>query len=354
MVPEAETVSLRPRRHGQLTCIKRPRIAVPYNGSSDGSERLRVMNENMLRQDPGDALAWTALEDDKASRDGDPVRFFRDIAVVVMQLPGDQVAVTVAGLLARRSRARLTILQMLAMPVAETDAWALVPDPTLVARYAQIRADGEQQIRDMRHRLSAMRVEGDVRTLEALHSAPPVLAAAASRRADIIFMIRPAGLAADVAMAHTYFAGLLLESGRPIVVVPEGTTAHLPPRHVIVAWSDTAEAARAVHDALPLLEAAETVDVVVVDAPADGIEPAARSVESLLSHLQSHGVVANLITCSSRGTTISHVLLDQASRRRAQLIVAGGYGHGRLREWAIGGTTRELFHDSRVPVLFSH
>lgn len=312
------------------------------------------MNENRLRQDPDDALAWTALDDDTGSRDSDPLRLFRDIAAVVMQLPGDQVAVTVAGLLARRCHARLTILQMLAMPVAETDPWALVPDPTLVERYAQIRASGEQQTRDMRHRLSAMRVEGDVRTLESLHSAPPTLAAAASRSADIIFMTRPAGSAADVTIAHTYFAGLLLESGRPIVVVPEGTTAHLPPRHAIVAWSDTAEAARAVHDALPLLEAAESVDVVVVDAPANDAERTARSVESLMRHLQSHRVVARLIACSSRGTAISHVLLDQASRRRAQLIVAGGYGHGRLREWALGGTTRELFHESRIPVLFSH
>jgi nucleotide-binding universal stress UspA family protein len=312
------------------------------------------MNEDRLRQDPDDALAATILEEGPGGDERASVRLFRDIAAVVMQLSGDQVAVTVAGLLARRSRSRLTVLQMLAMPVAETDAWALIPDPTLLQRYAQIRANGEQQAGDMRHRLSAMRVSGDVLTLEALHLSPPALAAAASRRADIIFMTRPATSAADVAVAHAYFASLLLESGRPIVVVPEGTTAHLPPRHAIVAWSDSAEAARAVHDALPILEAAETVDVVVVDAPVDGAETAVRSARSLLIHLKHHGVVANLITCSSRGTTISHALLDQASRRRAQLIVAGGYGHGRLREWAIGGTTRELFHESRVPVLFSH
>jgi nucleotide-binding universal stress UspA family protein len=312
------------------------------------------MNESRLLQDPNDGLAWHPLEAEKAQVRTEELHSFREIAVVVMQMPGDQVAVTAAGVFARRAGARLNVLQMLAMPQDAFDAWALVPDPTLVERYAKIRADGERQAQDMRHLISAMRLEGEVRTLEALYSAPPALAAAATRRADIVFMNRPAGSASDVSLAHAYFAGLLLESGRPVVVVPEGSKAHLPPRHAIVAWTDTAEAARAVHDALPLLEAAEAVDVVVVDAPASIMEPAARSVESLLTHLHSHGVRANLIHCSSRGTSIGHALLDQASRRHAQLIVAGGYGHGRLREWAIGGTTRELFLDSTVPVLFAH
>jgi len=157
-----------------------------------------------------------------------------------------------------------------------------------------------------------------------------------------------------VSMAHAHFAGLLLESGRPVLVVPEGTRVHLPPRHALVAWSDTAEAARAVHDALPFLEASEAVDVVIVDAPAEAQGPAQRSVEGLLAHLRGHGVRAELTVCSSGRSRVSHVLLDQAHRKQAQLIVAGGYGHGRLREWALGGSTRELFLNSPIPVLFSH
>lgn len=322
--------------------------------SRDGKQTVAYMNESRRLQDPDDAPAGHPPEAEKAPGPKENFHSFRDIAAVLMQLPGDQVAVTAAGVLARRAGARLTVLQMLAMPQDAFDAWALVPDPTLVERYARIRADGERQARDMRHRISAMGLDGEVRTLEALHSAPPALAAAATRRGDMVFMTRPSGSAGDVSLAHAYFAGLLLESGRPVVVVPEGSKAQLPPRHAIVAWTDTAEAARAVHDALPLLEAAEAVDVVVVDASASVMEPTARSIESLLAHLQRHGIHANLIHCSSRGSSVGRALLDQASRRHAQLIVAGGYGHGRLREWAIGGTTRELFLDSPVPVLFAH
>jgi len=337
-----------------LICIKARHVRPPYNVISDNDKRVAIMNENMLRQDPADALSWHEIDKEKSDAEHTSMASLCDIAAVVTQLSGDNLAVTVAGLLARRAGARLTVLQMLAMPAEVADTWALIPDPALIERYAEIRAEAAHQARDLQHRLAAMRVEGEVRTLEALYSAPPSLAAAAARRADLVVIARPAGSASDAATAHAYFAGLLLESGRPVVMVPEGTKAQLPPRHAVVAWADTAESARAIHDALPLLEAAETVDVVVVDAPSHAPESAAHSVESVLAHLRSHGVQTHLIHCSSRQSSVGHALLDQASRRHAQLIVAGGYGHSRLREWAIGGTTRELFLDSPIPVLFSH
>jgi len=191
-------------------------------------------------------------------------------------------------------------------------------------------------------------------TLEALCSAPPAMAAAAVRRADLAVIGRPAASPSDAAMAHAYFAGVLLESGRPVLVVPEGTPARMPPRRAVVGWSETPEATRAAHDALPFLESAEAVDIVVVNAAKGSPEPVEPSVEGLLIHLRHHGVRAEVTLCSSGRSPIGRVLLEQAHRKQAQLIVAGGYGHGRMREWAIGGTTRELFHESRIPVLFSH
>ncbi|NID14602.1 universal stress protein [Luteibacter yeojuensis] len=312
------------------------------------------MGESMYPQDPADALNWRQPDESEKKSDVDPMASLRDIAVVLAQLTGDMSAITLAGSLARRAGANLHLLQMLAMPVEATDAWALIPDPSLVQRYADIRTQATRQAREMEHRLSAMRVRGEVRTLEALCSAPPAMAAAAARRTDLCVLGRPGDSPSEVSMAHAYFAGLLLESGRPVLVVPEGTAARLPPRHAVVAWADSAEAARAVHDALPFLEASEAVDVVIVDAPKAALETAGRSVEGLLAHLREHGVRAELTTCSSGHGPVSRALLDQAHRKQAQLIVAGGYGHGRVREWAVGGTTRELFLESPVPVLFSH
>ncbi len=312
------------------------------------------MNENMFPQDPADALDWRALGEPARKHEADPLTQFRDIAVVVAHLPGDTLAITCAGGLARRAGGHLHILQMVAMPVEAPDAWALVPDPALIERYAEIRADAARQARDMQHRMSAMCVQGDVLTLEALCSAPPSMAAAAVRRSDLAVIGRPATTSSDAAIAHAYFAGVLLESGRPVLVVPEGTSARMPPRRAVVGWADTPEASRAAHDALPLLETAEAVDIVVVNAPKDSKDAVEESVEGLVTHLRHHGVRAEVTLCSSGRSPVSRALLEQAYRKQAQLIVAGGYGHGRMREWAIGGTTRELFHESSVPVLFAH
>ncbi|NII54992.1 universal stress protein [Luteibacter sp. SG786] len=312
------------------------------------------MNENMFPQNPDDALDWHTLGEPARKHEADPLTRFRDIAVVVAHLPGDTLAITCAGGLARRAGGHLHVLQMLAMPVEAPDAWALVPDPALVERYAELRAKAARQARDMQHRLSAMCVQGDVLTLEALCSAPPAMAAAAARRADLAVIGRPATSPSDASIAHAYFAGVLLESGRPVLVVPEGTSARMPPRRAVVGWSDTPEATRAAHDALPLLESAEAVDIVVVNAPKEPVEAVEQSVEGLLTHLRHHGVRTELTLCSSGRSPVSRMLLEQAHRKQAQLIVVGGYGHGRMREWALGGTTRELFHDSPIPVLFSH
>lgn len=312
------------------------------------------MNENMFPQDPADALDWRALGEPARKHEADPVTMFRDIAVVVAHLPGDTLAITCAGGLARRAGGHLHILQMVAMPVEAPDAWALVPDPALIERYAEIRADAARQAREMQHRMSAMCVQGDVLTLEALCSAPPSMAAAAVRRSDLAVIGRPATTSSDAAIAHAYFAGVLLESGRPVLVVPEGTSARMPPRRAVVGWADTPEASRAAHDALPLLETAEAVDIVVVNAPKDSKDAVEESVEGLATHLRHHGVRAEVTLCSSGRSPVSRALLEQAYRKQAQLIVAGGYGHGRMREWAIGGTTRELFHESSIPVLFAH
>jgi nucleotide-binding universal stress UspA family protein len=128
-----------------------------------------------------------------------------------------------------------------------------------------------------------------------------------------------------------------------------------PASHAVVAWQPTRESTRALHDALPLLRAARTVDVVTVDPvigeSRHGEEPGA----DIAAHLARHGLEANVVVHARRPQeTVAAALLRHAAESGAQLLVAGGYGHSRLREWAIGGTTRELLRTARTPVLFSH
>lgn len=279
----------------------------------------------------------------------------RDIAVVVTRPPADLTSLAVAASLARRYGAELDVVQVLPLPLPVADAWSFVPDPACVEWYVELREQAARQSIDLRRRVASLGVTGSVRVVESFYDAPAGLAAAAARHADLSVIARPSDAPADASRAHAYFCSLLFESGRPVLVVPVGSEASiLPPRHVVIAWAATSEATRAVHDALPLLRTAETVDIVMVDPVESAIENAATFGAALSAHLERHGVTPRVIVDKSRGRPISRIILDRASRARAQLIVAGGYGHSRMREWVMGGTTRGLFLDSPIPVLFSH
>lgn len=279
---------------------------------------------------------------------------WRDIAVALTQTSADTVALELAAGISRQFGARLNVLQLLVMPTPVVDAWALIPDPAFTQVYADLREAALVNAEALRKTIATMAVPGEVRTLEALFVEPASLAAIAARASDLVILARPFDAPADIAIAHTYFATLLQETGCPVVVVPSYDVPLYPPRRALVAWADTAESARALHDALPLLEQCESVDVVLVDPVATALEAREERGNSVVRHLAEHGVPARLVTCKSRGTSVGQVLLDHAAKAGAELIVAGGYGHSKVREWVIGGTTRHLFHHAQIPVMFSH
>jgi nucleotide-binding universal stress UspA family protein len=146
----------------------------------------------------------------------------------------------------------------------------------------------------------------------------------------------------------------LLSSGRPVLVLPyAGTFATLGER-VLVAWKSSREAARALNDALPLLRRAQAVTVLAVNPESgvagDGDTPAA----DIALHLARHGVTAEAAHTSATEVSDGDALLNYASDMDADLIVAGGYGHSRMRELAFGGVTRTLLTTMTVPVFLSH
>jgi nucleotide-binding universal stress UspA family protein len=148
---------------------------------------------------------------------------------------------------------------------------------------------------------------------------------------------------------------VLLQSGRPLLVLPYAGPCALPERpRVLVGWDASREAARAMHDALPLLRAASAVEIVVFDTPRDvdlrhGPLPGA----DIGLWLTRHGVKVDVRHVPVDVAT-GEALLSHAADLSAELIVAGGYGHSRLREAVLGGVTRTLMQTSPVPVLLSH
>ncbi|MGH6958387.1 MAG: universal stress protein [Caulobacteraceae bacterium] len=145
---------------------------------------------------------------------------------------------------------------------------------------------------------------------------------------------------------------LLMGAGRPILVTPAGLE-RLDASRTIVAWKNTREARRALADALPFLKRAEEVAVVEVCERRDDAAAAERLAE-VVSYLGRHGVRAATESRPRGKAQTADVLVEIAEERKAGLIVAGGYGHARLREWAFGGVTSDLLSGYGVAVLLSH
>ncbi|MBX9829792.1 MAG: universal stress protein [Xanthobacteraceae bacterium] len=144
---------------------------------------------------------------------------------------------------------------------------------------------------------------------------------------------------------------LVLQAGRPILVVPEGVSG-LRAKSILIAWKDTREARRAVQDALPLLKQAEEICVVQVLERDDDKAGAQAVLDDVIAWLAVHDVQATAAVPAASAK--SDPLGSLAADMNADLIVAGAYGHSRLREWVWGGMTRDLLTSTRCCSLLSH
>ncbi|MCP4562965.1 MAG: universal stress protein [Bosea sp.] len=144
---------------------------------------------------------------------------------------------------------------------------------------------------------------------------------------------------------------LLFESGRPLLIVPPGHSS-FDARHVLVAWDGGACAARAVADALPILRAAESVEVLSVAGAGelDGTLPGT----DLAPHLARHGIKVTVNLADTRSGNVADIIRSHAVGSGAGLIVAGAYRHSRLREFLLGGVTQSLLRECTVPLHLSH
>ncbi len=149
-------------------------------------------------------------------------------------------------------------------------------------------------------------------------------------------------------------ARLVLSAGRPCLVIPYIGTQETLGQHVLVAWNARREAVRAVNDALPILQKAESVIVLAVNPPTgeagEGDIPSA----DISHHLARHGVKAEARSTIAPDIDVGNLLLSNATDLGADLIVMGAYGHSRLRETVLGGVTRDLLQQMTVPVFMSH
>lgn len=181
-------------------------------------------------------------------------------------------------------------------------------------------------------------------------AAPPArfgeVAAANARYYDLSLIGWEAGNQAGRMTAE----GLVFASGRPVMLLPDTTQVDVID-HVVIAWDGSRASARAVADAHPFLERASEITVVTVLG-----EKAIREkdAERLTRELQKRGYPATGDAIRAEDCAISETLQEHALEIGGQLLVMGGYGHSRIRDFVLGGATNGILDDLRLPVLLSH
>ncbi|NND83443.1 MAG: universal stress protein [Gammaproteobacteria bacterium] len=171
---------------------------------------------------------------------------------------------------------------------------------------------------------------------------------------DIIFVDQPNQELATYLSDESLVHHLILQSKRPIVMIPTGWDADAIGGKVLVGWNSSAEAMRAVADALPVLGKCE--HVLILDVLKDPVFSEEHNTSpELQAYLGSKGILNDvIIEHAPKHNEELDMLLNYATEHNVDLIVIGGYGHSRLREVVMGGMTSHMIKNSTIPVLFSH
>jgi nucleotide-binding universal stress UspA family protein len=277
----------------------------------------------------------------------------KDLLVQVDQTPAAQQRLDAALSLGKHFGAQVTALYLMAEPFLRGVTGYHLPAEVVREhlRHAEAEADGvlaAARTAAERHGV-ALDTHREAGPLDRL----PALFARIARNADLVIVGEPnpdESGSDEAVLVETAF----MDTGRPALVVPHLGARVMPPRRVLVAWNGSREAARAVHDALPLLRAAEDVIVLIVDADRQGVRFGPQPGAGLLAHLARHEVTARVKAVDSGGAATGTTILAQADAESVDLVVMGGYSHSRLRQMMLGGTTRTLLERMSLPILFSH
>ncbi|HET9230515.1 MAG TPA: universal stress protein [Vitreimonas sp.] len=280
---------------------------------------------------------------------------WKDVLVIVSDVEGDAPALALGEALTRQNGDDCHISAAFLTPLPDEP---LAYEPTVVAGvWAELlgraRQEAEAERNRVEQRLKQFERGYELRNAEALSRDLGRVAAVHARYADVAIMTRP-GDGPGSELREEIIEGVLFHSGRPALIAPPGWSGTGIGKRVVVAWDASREATRALSEADDLLEFAEAVTVLTVDAKpkmfGHGDQPGAN----IAGHLSRRGLPAEVRNVDSMGRSASIAILEEAKTLGADLVVMGGYAHSRLRELVFGGATRELLRAADVPLLMAH
>jgi nucleotide-binding universal stress UspA family protein len=264
--------------------------------------------------------------------------------------PISDAAAASAAAMAARLDADLHALAMNAdiPPVPNALSRFLLNTPELIRQAeAMSRERGKEMLAAVIKQAGQIGAETTTNTLAA---APALLGDAVATQARY-FDFALVGWAANNQTSRRTAEAVIFGSGRPTILIPERSEPHAI-NHVAIAWDGSRVAARAVADAGPLLQRAARISVLTVvdEKPLNDKDAGER----LAGSLRKRGLLAEAVAIRAEDCPISVTLQEHAIRSGATLLVMGGYGHSRVRDFVLGGATEGILDDLRLPAMLSH
>jgi len=277
----------------------------------------------------------------------------KDLLVLVDRGAPSRQRLEFAFAVAQRFTAHVTALALVPEPFLPTPVGVYIPAELVRRQLEEAEREADLMLAAAQEAAGKRAVPLATGRITAPVAELPMKFARMARHADLCVVGQPGDEAGDVEPWQLAEAAFM-DSGRPALIVPFIGAGPDPPRRILVAWNGSREAARAVHDALPFLQSAEQTTVLIVDPQNLGSQVGDQPGADLAAHLARHGVWIEVKAVSGGGLAAGDAILAQAADDSADLLVMGGYGHSRLREFVFGGATRQLLAQMTLPVLLSH
>jgi nucleotide-binding universal stress UspA family protein len=188
-----------------------------------------------------------------------------------------------------------------------------------------------------------------------IKDAPPIISLRREARFyNLIVTGQPDHSGIDLQNEQNALAHMLIGSGRPVLIIPNGYK--VVPRFdtVTIAWDGGREATRALHDSFFILQQAKYVNVISIDSHDDSRPIDIARPDEIVDLLKHMDIPAASVTVKASGKKTGFCLLEQASKLKSDLLVMGAYGHSRLREMVLGSATKEIIRTSSIPIFMSH
>lgn len=277
---------------------------------------------------------------------------YKSILTIVTDAKQAAAQVDAAVALARREDAHLDIL---CLGVDRTQTGYYYAGATAFIHQEMIeraQKDAEDTEAAVRERMAAEDVRWAAEAAVAQLGGLASLVALRARFADLVVQLKPYGK--TVAQEpEAIVEAALFDGGAPVLVLPESGLGAKIGTRVVLAWNQSQEALAAARAALPLLKAADLVNIVVIDPPTHGPERSDPG-GPLSQWLARQGVRAEVSVLAKTMPRVSDILTRHVRDVDADLIVMGAYGHSRFREAILGGATRNMLELAEVPVFMAH